>query len=123
VGKTWFANNSKGSEAGLSMDRLRLTALSSIGTKGEQDGEDREQWVRPEQRLSRSCWVPRRGQDSDASPRISTRDSERQRKSTFWRPWARADILGAEPNQIPCSEDVFFGRVSHGNFVACFSRC
>jgi hypothetical protein len=44
VGKAWFANNSKGSEVGLSMGEARLRPLSSIGTEGEQEGERREQW-------------------------------------------------------------------------------
>jgi hypothetical protein len=41
VGKAWFANNSKGSEAGLSMGKVRL---SSAGTEGKQEGGEREQW-------------------------------------------------------------------------------
>jgi nitrogen fixation protein FixH len=44
VGKAWFVNNSKGSEAGLSMGEARLRPLSSTGTEGEQEGEQREQW-------------------------------------------------------------------------------
>jgi hypothetical protein len=44
AGKVWFANNSKGSEAGLSMGEVRLRPLSSTGTEGEQEGEQREQW-------------------------------------------------------------------------------
>jgi hypothetical protein len=43
AGKAWFANNSKGSEAGLSMGEVRLKPLSSTGTEGEQEGEQQEQ--------------------------------------------------------------------------------
>jgi hypothetical protein len=44
AGKAWFANYSKGSEAGPSMGEARLRPLSSTGTQGEQEGEQREQW-------------------------------------------------------------------------------
>jgi hypothetical protein len=37
AGKAWFANNSKGSEAGLSMGEVRPRPPSGIGTEGEQE--------------------------------------------------------------------------------------
>jgi hypothetical protein len=38
AGKARFANNNKGSEAGLSMGEVRLKPLSSTTTEGEQEG-------------------------------------------------------------------------------------
>ena len=40
--KTWFANNSKGSEAGLSISEVRLRPPSSIVIEGEQKDEQQE---------------------------------------------------------------------------------